>query len=272
MPKPFYELLEVAADASSDEIKRAFRREIAKYHPDKVQHLGKEFQEIAANKAAELTRAYKTLTDPAARAEYDADGAPSSTETARTRAASPPPPSSDTAVQPSRPAAPPPPEPPPQSGASVFQQDRAGANDLVQRATVMRFRSALTGEFQSWEEFSLAGFQVSCIPKATFWSLRLPPRVLGRFVPQVDGPAVTETWDMALRLPKDSQRDTCLIFLMGPAIAPAGELAAALKESMRKPSKTKLVMVPVNTRTWNAHVPNDAPPLVKALITRLKTM
>ena len=56
MPKPFYELLEVAADASSDEIKRAFRREIAKYHPDKVQHLGKEFQEIAANKAAELTR------------------------------------------------------------------------------------------------------------------------------------------------------------------------------------------------------------------------
>jgi hypothetical protein len=155
---------------------------------------------------------------------------------------------------------------------SAFQQDRVGANDLVQRATVMRFRSALTSEFTSWEEFSLAGFQVSCIPKANFWSLRLPPRVLGRFVPQVDGPAVTETWDMALRLPKDSQRDTCLIFLMGPAIAPAGELAAALKESMRKPSKTKLVMVPVNTRNWSGHVPNDAPPLVKALLTRLKTM
>src|SRR3954471_15919999 len=67
-------MLEVAPDASGDEIKRAFRREIAKYHPDKVQHLGKEFQEIAASKAAELTRAYKTLTDPAARAEYDAEG------------------------------------------------------------------------------------------------------------------------------------------------------------------------------------------------------
>ena len=70
--KTHYELLEIAADAPADEIKRAFRREIAKYHPDKVQHLGKEFQEIAAVKAAELTQAYTTLTDAALRAEYDA--------------------------------------------------------------------------------------------------------------------------------------------------------------------------------------------------------
>jgi DnaJ-class molecular chaperone len=74
VPKPFYALLDVAPDAPTDEIKRAFRREIAKYHPDKVQHLGKEFQDIAASKAAELTRAYKTLTDPASREEYDSDG------------------------------------------------------------------------------------------------------------------------------------------------------------------------------------------------------
>jgi len=154
----------------------------------------------------------------------------------------------------------------------VFHEDRAGASDLVHRATVMRFRSALTGEFQSWEEFSLPGFQVTCIPKAKFWSLKLPPRVLGRFVPQVDGPVLTETWDIASRIPKDSQRDTCIVFLMGPSIAPAGELAAALKESMRNTIKTKLVLVPVNTRTWSAHVPTDAPPLVKALVTRLKTM
>lgn len=46
--KTYYELLDVAPQASSDEIKRAFRREIARYHPDKVQHLGPEFQEIAA--------------------------------------------------------------------------------------------------------------------------------------------------------------------------------------------------------------------------------
>ena len=268
MAKAFYELLEVAPDASADEIKRAFRREIAKYHPDKVQHLGKEFQEIAAHKAAELTRAYKTLTDPAARAEYDSDGEPGEAIPPRPASQPPPPAAAPSSAAAARHTAP---EPVPPSGTSVFQQDRAGANDLVQRATVMRFRSALTTEFKSWEEFALAGFQVTCIPKAAFWSLKLPPRVLGRFVPQVDGPSVMETWNMASRLAKDSQRDTCIIFLMGPAIAPAGELAVAIKESLRKPTSTKLVMVPVNTRTWNAHVPNDAPPLVKALLARLKS-
>ena len=48
----YYEMLDVVPTAPADEIKRAFRREIAKYHPDKVQHLGREFQEIAAAKAA----------------------------------------------------------------------------------------------------------------------------------------------------------------------------------------------------------------------------
>lgn len=272
MAKPFYELLSVAADAPVDEIKRAFRREIAKYHPDKVQHLGKEFQEIAASKAAELTRAYKTLTDAAARAEYDTNGgasaeAPSGRPATSTAPAVPPAPSgsAESNTRTPEPTA-------PAGSASIFQEERVGASDLVQRATVMRFRSALTGEFQSWEEFSLPGFQVTCIPKAKFWTLKLPPRVVGRFVPQVNGSALTDAWEMASRIPKDSQRDTCIVFLMGPAIAPAGELASALKESMRRATKTKLVMVPVNTRTWSAHVPNDAPPLVKALVTRLKTM
>src|SRR3990167_244272 len=72
MSRSYYELLGVASSAPVEEIKRAFRREIAKYHPDKVQHLGREFQEIAAVKAAELTQAYKTLCDESLRTEYDA--------------------------------------------------------------------------------------------------------------------------------------------------------------------------------------------------------
>jgi hypothetical protein len=265
VPKAFYDLLDVTPDASTEEIKRAFRREIAKYHPDKVEHLGKEFQEIAANKAAGLTRAYKTLTDPASRSQYDSEGDASETVTPRPSAPSPPPPAA-APPQPSSGAADPPP-----GGASVFHQERVGANDLVQRATVMRFRTALTGEFQSWEEFSLPGFQVTCIPKAAFWTLKLPPRVVGRFVPQVDGAVLSETWTLASRIPKDSQRDLCLIFLMGPAIAPAGELAAAIADARRKPTQTRLLMVPVNTRSWSAHVPMDAPPLIKSLLARLKS-
>ena len=50
-------------------MKRAFRLQIARYHPDKVQHLGQEFQAMAAERAAELTEAYRVRTDDGRRAE-----------------------------------------------------------------------------------------------------------------------------------------------------------------------------------------------------------
>ena len=53
--KTHYELLGLEPAADADTIKKAFRREIARYHPDKVIHLGAEFQEMAATRAAELT-------------------------------------------------------------------------------------------------------------------------------------------------------------------------------------------------------------------------
>ena len=69
--KDYYRLLEIAPAAPQDEVKRAFRLQIARYHPDKVQHLGKEFQAMAADRAAELTEAYRILSDAGRRAEYD---------------------------------------------------------------------------------------------------------------------------------------------------------------------------------------------------------
>src|SRR5207247_6525194 len=69
--KDYYQLLEIAPGATADEVKRAFRQQIARYHPDKVQHLGKEFQAMAADRAAELTEAYRILSDEGRRGEYD---------------------------------------------------------------------------------------------------------------------------------------------------------------------------------------------------------
>ena len=70
--KTYYDLLSIERGADADTIKKAFRREIARYHPDKVIHLGAEFQEMAATRAAALTVAYKQLGDPVLRAQYDA--------------------------------------------------------------------------------------------------------------------------------------------------------------------------------------------------------
>jgi uncharacterized membrane protein YkvA (DUF1232 family) len=56
-----YGILGVGRDASKAEIRTAYKRLIAKYHPDKVQHLGKEFQELAHKKFVAIQRAYETL-------------------------------------------------------------------------------------------------------------------------------------------------------------------------------------------------------------------
>jgi curved DNA-binding protein CbpA len=267
--KSYYELLEIAADASAEEIKSAFRREIAKYHPDKVQHLGREFQDIAAIKAAELTQAYKTLSDAARRAEYDdllADGVAPAAAPARVK----PEPAAQSAPPP-RPVAEPSPAPP--TGRSrQFDSEMRGVNDLMRRATVARFQTAIAGQFGSYEEMRFAGFEVSALPTAKFWSLRLPPRVLGKFVALVDGNAVAEAWTLASKMKKDVQRDLC-VFLMGPALASPTELAVAITEQRKKPVNVggKLVLIPVSTKDWTAHIPTDAPDACKSILARLKS-
>jgi DnaJ-class molecular chaperone len=56
-----YELLEVPRGATADEIKVAYKRAVTRYHPDKVAHLGKEFQDLAHTKLLAIQRAYETL-------------------------------------------------------------------------------------------------------------------------------------------------------------------------------------------------------------------
>ena len=51
-------VLEVARDASPEEIRRAYQTQITKYHPDKVAHLGEEFKAVANRKSQEINDAY----------------------------------------------------------------------------------------------------------------------------------------------------------------------------------------------------------------------
>jgi DnaJ-domain-containing protein 1 len=56
-----YEILGVSTGASEREIHLAFHRLAIDYHPDKVHHLGEEFQRIAHEKFTRLKAAYETL-------------------------------------------------------------------------------------------------------------------------------------------------------------------------------------------------------------------
>lgn len=80
-----YRVLGVNADASDAEVNNAYRRKIAKFHPDKIlgKQLDSEWVEIANEKSAEINEAYNIIRNArqlgqsiqaSAPAECDADG------------------------------------------------------------------------------------------------------------------------------------------------------------------------------------------------------
>lgn len=56
-----YKVLGVTSEASDDEIKKAYRSLVVKYHPDKVSHLGEEFVKIAGEKFVAVKAAYDKI-------------------------------------------------------------------------------------------------------------------------------------------------------------------------------------------------------------------
>ena len=56
-----YEILDVSPHADQTEIKAAYRKLANQYHPDKVAHLGKEFQALAEQRFKEIQSAYDKL-------------------------------------------------------------------------------------------------------------------------------------------------------------------------------------------------------------------
>lgn len=56
-----FKILEITPDANDDEVKKAYRKMATKYHPDKVSHLGLEFQKAAKEKFQEVQGAYEQI-------------------------------------------------------------------------------------------------------------------------------------------------------------------------------------------------------------------
>ena len=259
----FYQLLSVEPSATSEEIKRAFRNEIARYHPDKVQHLGKEFQEMAASRAAALTEAYRTLMNAELRAEYDrmyvgaTGGAPAPasvpTPPSPPRAATPEPPRSSSV---DRDFTPPP----------RFATEHRDRDDFVRKATLGRFRAALAAEVGVVEEVATRGFDLDFTVKAKkLFSRNGGQRFAVKIVPTVDKLAVQEAWNAAQK----ATAPIC-VFLMGSRLASAKELSEAIADLRKRSRGAAISLIPIDVHDWSAHVPSDAPDSCKNVLKRLR--
>ncbi len=56
-----YKILEISSNATDNEVKKAFRKMATKFHPDKVHHLGEEFQKMAEEKFKSVNEAYAEI-------------------------------------------------------------------------------------------------------------------------------------------------------------------------------------------------------------------
>lgn len=69
MAKDYYQILGVSRDASPEDLKRAYRKLALKYHPDKTKG-----DKEGERRFKEINEAYRALSDPAKRKQYDQFG------------------------------------------------------------------------------------------------------------------------------------------------------------------------------------------------------
>jgi curved DNA-binding protein CbpA len=260
----FYQLLSLEVTATADEIKKAFRNEIARYHPDKVQHLGKEFQEMAATRAAQLTEAYRTLMNPELRSEYD--------QLCGAAGATVPPPPAESRPSPSPQAPPTEPaasraEPTPSAAPrSRFAKEQATRDQYVRKATLARLRQVLAVEYGNLTEVTTRGFDFDCTARAKkLFGRGSRQRFAVKFVPRVDRGEIQDVWAAA-----EKAGGQMCVFLMGNGLAPTRELAEAISDMRQKSRGGGVCLIPVDVRDWSAHMPADAPQPCKSVIQKLR--
>lgn len=75
--KNYYNILGITKDASEDDIKKAYKKLVIKYHPDKIQNkknISEDEKKKANDKYNEIEEAYQTLINPKDKDTYDNTG------------------------------------------------------------------------------------------------------------------------------------------------------------------------------------------------------
>jgi hypothetical protein len=263
--KTHYELLGLEPSAGADAIKKAFRREIARYHPDKVIHLGAEFQELAATRAAELTVAYKTLTDSALRREYDVG----------IDAGAPPPHMPGTPRPQASAPAPAVPEPDHEtlrrkSGRTRFAAERADSDLILKRAIASRVIAIVESLYGKVETPDVRGFDLAMVPIAKPRFLgSAPPRVLLKVLDRVDSGAMIEAFNIAARTRVHAGKSPVVVLLLSRTIAPQPEISKANEINSRHRKATdapdEVAVVVVDTSDWSCRLPPNCSSAVRKL-------
>jgi hypothetical protein len=275
--KTHYELLGLEPTADADAIKKAFRREIARYHPDKVIHLGAEFQEMAATRAAELTVAYKTLTDPALREEYNASIAAGAPPPHIPPPPRPAPPDEAPAPPVERPPDPDTPQPSPPAGSKTrFASERADRDAILKRAIAGRVLAIVETLYGKLETPTVRGFDLAMVPLAKPRFLGSPPpRVLVKVVGTADGAAVTECYNAAARARIHSGKSPVVVLLFARQIAPQQEISKANEANARQrkapDSPEEVAVVVVDNADWSCRLPPGCSPAVHKLTDQVCT-
>jgi hypothetical protein len=246
-------LLGIALPATIDEVKRAYRRQISRYHPDKVHHLGEEFQVLAAEKSAQLTEVYRRLLEANGSDERVDDVAvPTATPREEPRV-------SDVSA------------PPPVNRMSSWQAVAAGCPSLILTAAIDRVSQAVRLTLPRADEFTVPGFSGA-------WRTRADWRGLLKRRP-IEGVLLREP---AGDMPSDRQRVPRIRPLVSGVDGPivivdlvVGPLAIDPQppSNARPPSSRgehDVHVVTLDAMTWKARMPPEAPAIAHLILARVR--
>ena len=142
----------------------------------------------------------------------------------------------------------------------------------LREATIARIRDVIQALTGTLEPSLDGGFDAAVVVRprrGLFQKLEPPVHLRVKVEDEVDAAAIAAVWPLATRI--TSADVTPCVLVCATRLAPSRDLAAAIAAQRRKNRQTVgPVVIPVDTRDWDALMPRDTPSLVRKLIDRLK--